>query len=418
MAWGVLLLSFAIFCAICITTGLGLNYFLFQSTVLMESDVQVGRGSISVNTSSVLDRLDLTNGADVRVAPQAQSTIFFRDSQQGDRLIASVTVRANSSVKLRRAVRPRFRWSSGPYTIELEDLVGDLDIFIPNDLERDVRLTVQTPKGDLADFGSSGQYFVSASDAQIRVTNRQGRVSLVPANTNQGRAIPVNNMGVIATDKPDEVALSPSLVNLIQNSTFQDVVTTQDSAGTSSVGLAISWGCTNSTVNLPRGSYQAEIQDGRYLLHFLRGENAETNGETRCGTFPSGGYDVSQYSTLVLRATFNIQYQSLNACGSQGSECPLMLRVDYTDIHGGNHIWYHGFYARLDPQSNDPQSCDSCTSEHEQVNANKWYTYDSGNWFTLFSPDTRPATILNVQFYASGHQYDVYVGEVALLAGS
>jgi hypothetical protein len=418
MAWGVLLLSFAIFCSICIITGIGLNYFLFQSSVLIETDVQVGDGSVSVNTSTVYSYLSLTSAAELRTDSQAQSTIFFRDSQSGDHLIASVTIRANTNVTLRRAVRPRFRWGNGGYTIEMQDLIGELDIFVPNNLERDFRLTIQTPEGALADLGSSGQYFVSASESQIRVTNREGQVSLVPANTNQGRAIPVNTMGVISTDKPDEVTLSPALINLIQNSTFQDVVTTQDDGGTSSLGLATSWGCTNSTTNLPRGSYQAEMQDGRYLLHFLRGENAETNGETRCGTFPSGGYGVSQYSTLVLRSTFNIQFQSLNACGSQGSECPLMLRVDYTDARGGSHIWYHGFYAKLDPQLNDPKSCDSCTTEHEQVNPNTWYTYDSGNWFTLFSPEMRPATILNVQFYASGHQYDVYVGEVALLAGS
>ncbi|MBZ0289597.1 MAG: hypothetical protein K8I30_18385, partial [Anaerolineae bacterium] len=396
MAWGVLLLSFAIFCSICIVTGLGLNYFLFQSTVLMETDVQVGRGSVSVNSSTVYSYLSLTSAAELRTDPQAQSTIFFRDSQKADRLIASITIRANTNVTLRRAVRPRFRWSSGSYMIELQDLTGDLDIFIPNDLERDVRLTIQTPQGALADFGSSGQYFVSASESQIRVINRQGQVSLVPANTNQGRAIPVNNLGVISSAGPEEVALLPAVVNLIQNSTFQDVVTTQDDGGTTSLGLATSWGCTNSTTNLPRGSYQAEMQDGRYLLHFLRGENAQTNGETRCGTFPGGGYDVRSYSTLVLRAMFKIQFQSLNACGSKGSECPLMLRVDYTDERGAGHSWYHGFYAKLDPQLNDPKSCDSCTSEHEQVNYNTWYTYDSGNWFTLFAPDMRPATILNV----------------------
>jgi hypothetical protein len=46
-----------------------------------------------------------------------------------------------------------------------------------------------------------------------------------------------------------------------------------------------------------------------------------------------------------------------------------------------------------------------------------WYTYDSGNWFNLLPPGKRPVAISNVQFYASGHQYDVYVGEVALLGG-
>jgi hypothetical protein len=417
MAWGVLLFSFAVFCSICLITGLGVNYFLFQSSVLMETDVQVGRGSISVNGGAFYAGSTLSSGDKLRIESQSQSTIFFRDSQKNEQLIAAVTIRGNTNLTVWRAVRPRFNWGTGNYTIELQDVSGDLDIFVPQNLERDFRLTVQTSQGALADFGSSGQYFISASDAQIRVVNRQGQASLIPANANRGNAIPVDSQATILAENTSEVLLSPALVNLIQNSTFQDVFTAQATGDTSLPSLATSWGCTNSTTNLPRGSYLAEVQDGRYLLHLLRGENAETNGETRCGAFPSGGYDVTKFSTLVLRAGFKIQDQSLDVCGQAGSECPLMLRLDYIDVGGVKHSWYHGFYAKLNPQLNNPLSCDSCTSEHERVNSQTWYTYDSGNWFTLFAPEMRPATILNVQFYASGHQYDVYVGEVALLAG-
>jgi len=416
MAWGVLLLAFAIFCTICIITGVGVNYFLFQSSVLMESSVLVGRGSVSVSGGAVYSSYTLANGDILRTDPQSQSTIFFRDSQQGERLIASVTIRGNTNMTLWRAIRPRFSWSTGIYSIELQNVSGNLDVFVPKDLERDFRLTIRNPQGALADFGGSGQYLVSIMDTQIRIVNREGQVSLIPANSNEGRAIPIDSQGVIATDNPTEVALMPALVNLLQNSNFQDVFPSQEG---NTPGLAEAWGCTNSTSNLPRGSYQAEVQDGRNLLRLVRGENAETNGETRCGTwFPSGGFDVTGLNTLVLRASFNIQYQSLNTCGVDGSECPLMLRVDYVDMNGIAKRWFHGFYAAFDPQRNYPLSCDSCASEHERVNEKTWYTYDSGNWFTLFPPDSRPATIVNVQFYASGHQYDVYVGEVALLAGS
>jgi hypothetical protein len=119
----------------------------------------------------------------------------------------------------------------------------------------------------------------------------------------------------------------------------------------------------------------------------------------------------------VLRATFNIQYQSLAVCGQKGSECPLMLQIDYRDENGVGQRWFHGFYAAENEQLNYPLSCDSCASEHEHVNEKVWYTYDSGNLFNLFPPGKRPVAISNVQFYASGHQYDVYVGEVALLGG-
>jgi hypothetical protein len=392
------------------------NYFLFQSSVLMETSIQVGRGSVSVAGSTVYVGTDLTNGDKLRTDPQSQATIAFRDSEQSDHLVAAITMQGNTNLTVWRSVRPRFHWGTGTYNIELQDFSGDLDVFIPKDLLRDVRLTVRTPQDVLADFGASGQYSISVSASQLRVVNRQGMVSIIPANSNEGRAVPVDSQGIITFDNPSEVALSPALVNILWNSTFEDVFSPPGSVGPQA--LALAWGCTNSTTNLPRGSYHAEIQDGRYLLRLLRAENAESHGETRCGTwFPNGGYDVANLGTLVLRASFNIQYQSLNVCGTDGSECPLMLRVDYLDANGIGHIWYHGFYATKDLQQNYPLTCDSCASEHEQVNEKTWYTYDSGNWFTLFSPDQRPTTIVNVQFYASGHQYDVYVGEVALLAG-
>src|SRR5262249_15612435 len=113
-----------------------------------------------------------------------------------------------------------------------------------------------------------------------------------------------------------------------------------------------------------------------------------------------------------------IGYQSLNACGVDGSECPMMLQIDYSDANGVGHHWIHGFYSLVQPQLNYPLQCNSCAQEHEHIYANAWYTYDTDNFFNLFPPDTRPVSIANVQFYASGHQYDVYVGEVALLVGN
>jgi hypothetical protein len=417
MAWGVLLISFAVFCMICVISGVGVNYFLFSSSVPMETTVQVAKGTVVVTGRAVVQQFELTNNDELRTDAQTQATIFFRDSQNNGRLIASVTMRGNTSFTLWRALRPRFNWGNDSYNIDLQNVLGNVDVFVPKGLERDLRLTIRSPQGVLVDLGESGQYSVSVSDTQTRVVNREGQVSLVPANSNEGRAIPMDTQGLIANENPAEVILTATLANLLQNSNFQDIFPSPED---SNIGIAEAWGCTNSTANLPRGRYQAEMQDGRSLLRLLRSDSAEiiTNGETRCGSyFPGAGLDVTGMSTLVLRATFNIQYQSLNACGQTGSECPLMLRVDYRDENGLGQRWFHGFYATLNPQLNYPLSCDSCASEHEQVNEKVWYTYDSGNWFNLFPPGKRPVAISNVQFYASGHQYDVYVGEVALLGG-
>jgi hypothetical protein len=413
LAWGVMLLSFAIFCLICLAAGVGVNYFLFQSTVNMETVVQVGQGTLTVSDRSIRQSLELISGDRLSTDPQTQATIFFRDATLENRLIASVTLRGDTDLTVRRTARPRFDWSSVDYTIELQSLSGDLDIFVAKDLTRPLRLTVNTSDGALVDIGSSGQYTVSALPGQVKAVNRQGQLILTPPGSHIGHAIPVENQGTIFAANPTEVVMSSAYVNLLANSTFEEVFESSDG------GLAVGWGCANPLVD-PPGSYQAEVQDGRTVLRLVRAGGAITPGETRCiAPFPNGGYDIRGLNSLVLRASFAIQYQSLAACGFEGSECPLMLRVDYIDASGDARVWYHGFYYLN--QQDYPERCDSCFEEHEQVNEKAWYTYDSGNWLSLFTPlplDQRPVRILNVQFYASGHQYDVYVGEVALLAGS
>jgi hypothetical protein len=155
-------------------------------------------------------------------------------------------------------------------------------------------------------------------------------------------------------------------------------------------------------------------------LRLLRGDGAISHGETRClqslGT-GMGGLDVSGYNSVSIRATFRIESQTLSACGIDGSECPLMLRMDYIPAGGGDAVsWFHGFYAFVDPNRLFPQSCLSCNEQHERVTPDTWYTYESHNLFEIFAPEAQPKSILNLRFYASGHQYDVYVNEVMLLA--
>lgn len=415
-AWAVLLISFAILCSICLTTGLGIYYFLFLSSVSLDAVSRVGQGSIGVNGQFEDLERRLQNGDELSTGGQSQAAIFFYDPQQDRRLVASITVKGSSKLALRRAVRPRFDWNSSQYEIEVQNFTGDLDVFVDRGLGRDFRLTIVTPDGARVDLGGSGQYTVSAQQGQIRLFNQDGKAVLIPSSGSNGRDIPVGNQGVIRMETPDQVTIMPAYTNLLENSTFQDTIQVSSASGELQQVTKV-WGCANQQDNLPRGAYQTETRDGRTVLRLVRGENATSHGETRCLTyFGQEGRDVSAYDFLEIRANFNISYQSLPACGQAGSECPLMLYMDYIDQNGLPQKWYHGFYY-LPPQTGFPLSCNSCRQEHDRINEKSWYTYESGNLFALLGPSQIPKTILTVQFYASGHQYDVAIGEVALLAG-
>src|SRR5262249_386560 len=148
-AWGILWLSFAAFCAICIVTSLGILYFLFQSQISLDTVLSVGTGTGIVSGQAVPNQSTLSNGAVLHTDHQTQVTVFFRDSLEQDRLIASVTVGGDTTLTTWRMTRPRFEWSTGEYGIELHDLAGSLDVFVPNNLGRDFRLSVTTKQGDL-----------------------------------------------------------------------------------------------------------------------------------------------------------------------------------------------------------------------------------------------------------------------------
>ncbi|MBI5669783.1 MAG: hypothetical protein HZC41_17435 [Chloroflexi bacterium] len=416
LAWGVLLLSFAIFCFLCLATGLGVYYFLFQSSIPLEVVARVGQGSIGINGQFEASERALQNSVDVSAGGQSQATVFFFDPNQNRRLIATMTVKGSTGFTLRRAIRPRFNWSGNNYEIEVENFTGDVDVFVDRNLERNFRLVINVPPGIRIDLGGSGQYTVSARGSQTRVYNQDGQAVIIPADPNNGRDIPAGSQGIVFAAQPTIVALGPAFVNLLQNSTFQDTIDVPSDSGDLQPVTTV-WRCTNQQDSPPRGSYRTERKDGRVVLRFVRADNATSHGETRClSYFDQNGRDVSSYDFLEVRASFNINYQSLPACGREGSECPLMLQVDYIDQNGRPQTWYHGFYY-LPQQEGFPLSCSSCRQEHDRINEKSWYTYESGNLFALLGPSQIPKAILNVQFYASGHQYDVSVGEVSLLAG-
>jgi hypothetical protein len=205
-----------------------------------------------------------------------------------------------------------------------------------------------------------------------------------------------------------------------------------------------SWLCINPPHDPPRGAIRVESQTQQPMISIQRGENASTHGESRCiQSLGSGqnGLDVSGYDYLALRARFSIASHSLGVCGVQGSECPLMLQLQYIARDGeitsvqaeprapfdfGALIepqaespvrsWYHGFYVL--GQGNYPLRCSSCSQEHSFINPNSWYLYDTGNLLTQIPEDQLPQFLLNVSFYASGHQYDVRLDEVSLFAGN
>jgi hypothetical protein len=360
---------------------------------------------------------DLSGAVDTTVSTDAQSqaVISFFDA---DRLVATVTLRSNTSLDLRDAVRPRFEWSAVAYDVVLVRFSGEIDISVADNLERGFRMGVQTTDEYWILFTSRGSYVASASPSQVSVINLDGEAILVPPDSTQGDAISPGYRAISSADFPT-VVLSSAYTDLVANTVFPGTAEAGEAGRQPGTDI---WTCSNGESDSPQGKYELSEIEGRQALQLVRANDATSHGETRCiRWFGQEGQSVEAYDYLALRAAFFINYHSLNACGVAGSECPLMLRLDYLDTEGIPRRWYHGFYYQIDPQQGYPLRCnsDTCTQDHQQVNEKSWYAFDSGNLFTLFQQHNLPlpGSIINVQFYASGHQYDVYISDLALLVG-
>ncbi len=426
LAWGILLIAFAIFCSLCVVFGVGLNYFLFQSTVPMQTRLIVGRGTVTWTDATLISQatrtqVDLFSSAVISTDAISQANLTVMDRYH-ELNIARITIKSGSSFDLDQAARPRFDWSSARYTVLLENVRGEFDVMIPRDLGRETWITFRTPENTIVRLVRPGQYTVRAVGDQVQVINYAGEAQITLGGDNPNYAVPPGQRGTIQLSDRS-YAMQPARANWLGGMTF-DTTNVLD-AGTSGTPNMQVWGCTNLQNELPSGYFALTDVDGIQALRMERGGGANSHGSTSCIQYIVGesgqlGRDVSGYSYLGVRATFRISGHSLSVCGADGSECPLMLRMEYVPMIGGvAKEWIHGFFTRIIAGYDEyPMSCASCTIDHEIVNEGAWYTYESGNLLTLMSEDQRPRSILNFRFYASGHEYDVVVSEMALLVGS
>lgn len=432
-AWFVLLLAFISFCVVCALSAFGVQYFLFQSTISLSVALDVSRGTPSYVDSDPIEKVVprdvhfMSSNERVSTDSQSQATIMIRDPFQGNRLIASVTMKRDTNVGLSYAIRPRFDWSTLEYQIDLTRFSGELDIYVPPGLPRALNLIIESENGPVIYLKDSGQYSVNANINRVLVTNRAGRAILTTTDFSTGLLIPEGQRGAVNTDNPGQVVLSESPLNLLQSGVIQtlppDEVESAVNNGAILADLMRPWQCGDIN-SQPPGRFDVGVAMGRPAVRLVRGGGAENHGETFCSQLPSPGQqgrDVSAYNQLVLKTTFLIDGHSVLLCGVDGSECPLTLQLDYIYLDAlGNPqpgLWWHGFYANTNAQVTWPPRCSGCLLDHDQVYLDRWYTYDSGNLFDLLdAAGTRPVSILRVRFYASGHEYDVYVGDMALFA--
>jgi len=421
-AWAVMLLGCLTFCALISLSTYGLYQFLFVSTVPMTVTVQASRGALGITGTDLREEVAqesryLSFGSRIRPSDvDSQGELIVRDPYRDDAFVASLNlIGVTSAVTLRVAERPRFSWGTTGYQLDLSGVSGRVEIWVAKDIPQPLRLDLLTPQQTHLVISAPGRYRIDVRDGEIEVESNGGAVVLLPPNQLPSLTITSTSLYNVANN--DLRAIAPP-AELLQNSDFITAIVAPDPSLPS---IPTGWACNHINVQptAPRGTYNLVVKDGRNTLAMVRGDGTQSPGETICQQglqLEDVWQDVSTYTMLSIQSNFYIEEQSLAGCGYLGSECPLMLRLDYLKADGTRGELVYGFYTLPDYTGTYPTTCSSCRQPHIRIQPYTWFSFDSGNILAGFTPDERPVALSRLRFYASGHQYNVNVSRVGVLA--
>ena len=117
--------------------------------------------------------------------------------------------------------------------------------------------------------------------------------------------------------------------------------------------------------------------------------------------------DVTDYNVVRLDVRFKVFSQSVPGGGDQGSEYPLMVRVNYLDETGTPALFVRGFYVQNN--GNLP------VTNGQAVKPGEWQNLVGENGLQLQRITPRVQLIQSVEIMASGHDFDSEVQRVSLV---
>ncbi len=408
LAWIVVLGSFSLCLIMTIAIPLTVNAALQNMKRPLTTIVQANQGTVRVdnvlNESSVLIAGEAGQstqpGSRILTDATSASTMLVYPTDEEIHPLARLQIYSRTTVNLNEADTPRFSISDKDQLLNIHLDSGRIQLNIPQSFGRPFHTTITTPHGE-ATFSETGQYAILVNNESSQVTVLDGSTivmaqnEILPLASNQRAEIMANEAptGPLAIER-----------NLIQNGDFNDYWD--------------NWSVYVWNVELPnepKGLSSLSEVAGETAIQFQR----EGVGHADVKMRQVVDQDVTDFDSLLLQLTFLITQQELGVCGVQGSECPLFVRVNYTDDNGIRRTWQQGFYANGDITPNTPDACISCAviqDTHIQVPLNVVQFYEADLLGELarqgFPP---PSFIEDISLVSSGHTFAIDVLDVALV---
>ena len=398
LAWAIVITSFCAFLALVIAIPLGVRAYILGGQVRQSVTLEVQRGPLRATMAgqgipvAVGENLDEIPERTVVATDSTSGRLVMRALRADGPVVVTVQVYDNTEVVLSSARSPRFSASRLPHRVALEVRAGRVRIIVSDDGSRPAIVDVNAPQG--AASLSTGSYEVKVNENRMEVTVRSGQANV----TNDAKEVVSLGQAERAIVEKEQIAGPlPGARNLIVNGGFQ-------------APLEVDWSTydTQTDPQQPRARAGIAHDQGRDVVDFYR----DASNHAEVGITQEIHYDVRDFSFLELHLAVRISSQDIagfGGCGYLSSECPIIVVIQYKDIHGSDHDWLHGFYT------GEPAEGWLLHPWTERVPLRTWHTYDSGNLMVQLV-DTPPAVIERVTIYASGHSFHAQVTEVELLA--
>jgi len=390
LAWTVLWAAFLTFCLLVVGVPLGVRAYRQNAERVQVATVESLTGTIVVEPAvgaaavplSKGNALEIAEGTVVRADESSEAVITFFD-------FSNAHLARGTAVRVDRMRSPRYRSGVGPNTIHLTLLGGRAHIGTALALEFPLEFAVSTVHAEAA-LSADGSYVLEVTNERTEVTANRGEAA-VSAQGQVVRLASRQRTSVTVGGTPQ--APTASARDLLANGNFD-------------APLEEGWSVYNdqgTDGGQVDGTAEVVIDEGRRAVRFLRtggaGNHCETVLEQRIDR------EVSDLSSLVLRANVKIVNQNLSGGGYLSSEFPLMMRVTYRDAYDSQAEWVRGFYYQND--AGNP------TTYGQEIARDQWFPFESENLLEILP---RPYKIVAIRIYASGWDYESLVSDVSLIA--
>lgn len=408
ISWIVLLASFTMCIIFTVALPVGVNAALQNMKKSLNTVVQANQGTVRVDgaagDSNVViageSGLTVEAGARILTDETSAASLLVYPSDSTDNPLARLQIYSRSLVNLEEASKPRFTVSDESQSLQLHLDNGRLLLSVPQDGERPFTVSINTPHGQIF-VTEPGQYALVVDNQETQVSVQDGQADVL-ANSSGKRLGPGQRAEIPAGGEPSGPLTTNR--NLVRNGDFYD--------------SWAEWSLYVWNVELadqPEGTSEIVEVGGEPAVAFTR----EGVGHADVRMRQIIGQDVTDYSALSLLLTFQITDHSLGVCGIQGSECPLFVRLNYTDDRGVKRTWQHGFYSLGDVSSTTPDACISCAvvqDTHQRVPLGQISFYEADLLAELARQGAPlPAYIEDVSLVASGHSFQVEILDLALM---